>query len=167
MIELPLNLAIQENPLGILDIRSKLSVPTSFFRPYMESSAAHFDLCADPILPKRVRFSPVLQIYSDIPWSHSRVSPVQCEFLSDDEPVFPLQSRFQESLYSLRTEIAGEAALTYTEVLALIVVLLLLFFVVWFVVNKVLLLEIETEMQKQTTNAAPISTRRLQPSPNR
>jgi hypothetical protein len=133
----------------------------------MDGSAVHFDLCADPIPEKRVRFSPVLQIYSDIPWAHSGVSPLECELFSDDEPAFPLQSRVQESLYYHPTVIAGETALTYKEVLALIIVLLLLFFVVWFVVNKVLLLEIETEMRKQSANAVPMQTGRFRQDPKR
>jgi hypothetical protein len=94
---------------------------------------------------KRVRFSPFPKIYRDIPWIHSgEANPL----LSDHDVLFPLRTNLQEPSYSLRTEMDAGGSLTLRDVAILGLVLFLLFFVIWLIVHKVLMLEIESQIQQ-------------------
>jgi hypothetical protein len=95
--------------------------------------------------PKKVRFAPHPQVYADIPWTSS-TSPDPLAF--PDDGLFPLQGNFRESVYALRTEIRTPEAMSGVSVAILIVCLFFLFLMIWFVVHKILLLEVDSEIGK-------------------
>jgi hypothetical protein len=118
----------------------------------MRSLDSEEDSPLNPMTRKRMKFSLVSNIYPDIPWARSTDALRWSD--AYEEPVNPLQSNFHDSLYSLRTEIGGDPGLTPKEMVILVFVLLLVFFVVWLIVQRVLLLEIETEMHKQMSHGS-------------
>jgi hypothetical protein len=90
------------------------------------------------------------QICPDTAWPHTHDFLLPEEWESETERDPTVQSRFKDSLSSLRTEIAGEARLTRWEIVLAVTILVILFFVVWFIVRNVLLLEIETDVHRQS-----------------
>jgi hypothetical protein len=106
---------------------------------------------APPAPEKRVRFSPVTEVYRDIPWAYD---PADRSF---DANELLLQTRLKDSVCALRTEIKADEALTLPGVILLIISLLVLFFVIWFVVRKVLLLEVDSAIGGPKRNALEIS----------
>jgi hypothetical protein len=103
-----------------------------------------------PQREKRVRFAPFAEVYRDIPWARK---PADMGFSTSSDLVTfdsietsPLESSLKDSVYTLRTEIKGDEALTVAGIVILIFCLFILFFVIWFVVRKVLLLEVDAEI---------------------
>jgi hypothetical protein len=100
---------------------------------------------------KKVHFAPFSEIYRDIPWSHRPAQPIESDFTRnfDNTDLSPLDADLRESVYALRTEIRGDEAMTMTGLIILVIFLLVLFLMIWFVVRKVLLLEVDTEIDRQ------------------
>jgi hypothetical protein len=115
-------------------------------------------LPAAPTSELEAKIHPLSPIHSDAPWPRARDRLQHEEWDSDAETDPTLQTRFKDSLYLLRTEIAGEPGLTRREILFVMVLLVILFFVIWMIVRSVLLLEIEADVHRQTfRNAAGYS----------
>jgi hypothetical protein len=98
---------------------------------------------------RRVRFDSCVQIYSEIPWSHESpparvISPQQ----NDDDLRYP--KSMKESIYALRMEIKSDEQTPVFGIVLLIICLLVLFCLIGFVVHRILLLEVDTEMGKHT-----------------
>jgi hypothetical protein len=90
-----------------------------------------------PAAERRVRFAPFTEVYRDIPWAR----PTDLE-------VAPTESSLRESVSALRTEIKGDEALPLAGIVILVFCLFALFFLIWFVVRKVLLIEVDAEIDK-------------------
>jgi hypothetical protein len=115
--------------------------------PRMSDLYALFDGYADP--PKKVRFAPQVQVYSDIPWSHAPLLLSRRSFTTDDA-VDSLQNSSKVSMYDLRMEIKATEPTPAFGVVLLVVCLLILFCLIGFVVSRILLLEVDSEIGKQT-----------------
>jgi hypothetical protein len=89
-----------------------------------------------------------VEIFSDIPWPHSS-PPTESLPFSDDDVFSSTQSRLKEALYELRMEILGDEPTSIFAIVVLIVCLLVLFCLIGFVVKRILLLEVDSEMAKR------------------
>jgi hypothetical protein len=113
----------------------------------MSDLSALFDGYADR--PKKVRFSAQVQVYSDIPWSHG--PPLSNRLpLTTDAVVDSFQNSSKVSVYDLRMEIKTNEPTPAFGVVLLVVCLLILFCLIGFVVSRILLLEVDSEIGKQT-----------------
>jgi hypothetical protein len=115
--------------------------------PSMSDLYALFDGYADP--PKKVRFAPQVQVYSDIPWSHA-APPLNRHPFTTDDAVDSFQNSSKVSVYDLRMEIKANEPTPAFGVVLLVVCLLILFCLIGFVVSRILLLEVDSEIGKQT-----------------
>jgi hypothetical protein len=99
--------------------------------------------------PKRVRFAPYVQVYSDIPWPHGPPPVEDTPSLSNP---FPIQSSLKESVSHLRLEIRGDEPTSLFAIAVLVVCLFVLFLLIGFIANKILLLEVDSELGKQANS---------------
>lgn len=97
---------------------------------------------------KRVRFSKFPEIHSEIPW---KMKTGEQKVLNDDV-LYPVQSSFKDSTFSLRPEMNDDDSMSLCGVFILVVCLIALFALIWFVVNKILLLEIENQVAGATSD---------------
>jgi hypothetical protein len=98
---------------------------------------------------KKVRFSPFPEYHEGIPWKcQSNGASRQTEklLLNEGEILYPMQDGFKDGAFVLRAEREGEDGFGCFGICALIACLIVLFLLIWFVVNKVLLLEIESQV---------------------
>jgi hypothetical protein len=100
---------------------------------------------------KKVRFAAHPHVYTDISWAHSNADALS----SSDSALLPLQSTLRESAYDLRTEIRVSDPTTVAGVIILMVALLFLFLMIWFIVQQILLLEVESEIGKSFKPSKP------------
>jgi hypothetical protein len=100
-------------------------------------------LDAPPPPPRKVRFAPFTQVFWDIPWECARPDPL---FVKQDALI---QSDLQDSADNLRTNLKSEDAATLAGVFLLVICLLVLFLMVWFVAGKILMLEADSEIERQ------------------
>ena len=92
-----------------------------------------------PERPKRVVFATAPQIHRDIPWKSG-----ESKILNDEDVLYPMQSSMKR--LHLRTQIEAEENVSLLGVVILVACLVFLFCLIWFVVNKILLLEIEAQV---------------------
>jgi hypothetical protein len=95
---------------------------------------------------KKVRFSPMPEYHSEIPWARQARGSQEKESLTDGDMLYPLQSSFKDSAYIFRAEKEPEDKFSCFGVCTLIVCLVVFFLLIWFVVSKVLLLEIQSQV---------------------
>ena len=103
---------------------------------------------------RRVRFSPFPEVHPDIPWRMNSQASKSIE--RDESVLYPLQSSLKEPVFVLRTEIDPEENISSTGVAILILCMIVLFMLIWFVVHKILLLEIELQIGSKEAASAPL-----------
>jgi hypothetical protein len=107
-----------------------------------------FDPMERPQPQKKVRFAPFTQVFRDIPWECGSADPV----FGNKDVLIP--SDLQDSVDGLGTTTNSGDTVTVASVFLLVVCLAVLFFMVWFVARKILMLEADTEIDRQATRRA-------------
>ena len=97
---------------------------------------------------KRVRFSQFPEIHGEIPWNMK----TGAQKALNDDVLYPVQSSFKDSTFSLRPEMNEEDSMSLCGVFILVICLIALFALIWFIVNKILLLEIENQVAGATAD---------------
>ena len=102
------------------------------------------DLPGQPM--KKVRFAPAPIVYSSVPWLERESIDVR---ISDDKysdsPLYPVESALKRKFGPLRPTVDGTPSkLGYLFIVA---GLLFLFFIIWWLADKLLLLEIEEQVK--------------------
>ena len=112
-----------------------------------EDSAFNFP-AGDPNNVRRVRFSPYPEVHKEIPWLKKKDQGI----LDNDDVLYPLHSSLKyENSFHLRTVMENDD-ISLFGIAVLIACLFILFVMIWFVVNKILLLEIETQVSEHSEN---------------
>jgi hypothetical protein len=100
---------------------------------------------------KKVRFGLYPDSYGHVPWSRDMTCrPQEKESLRDGSVLYPIHSSFKDSAYILRAEREPDDRFSCFGICVLIVCLIVLFLLVWFVMSKVLLLEVENQVNRRS-----------------
>ena len=91
----------------------------------------------------KVRFSPFPQVHSEVPWRTGGE-----KILCDDNVLYPVRSALKEDVISLRTEIDEEGT-SVMQMAVLVICLAFLFLIIWWVVSRILLLEVEAQVKAE------------------
>lgn len=93
-----------------------------------------------------MRFAPMPVVYSNVPWNKNDSPYMNQEDLLIESPLYPTESALKQSYGGLRTSMNEDKPSLIGYVIATSA-LLFLFFMVWWIVKKVLVLEIEEDVK--------------------
>jgi len=112
---------------------------------------------------KKVRFSMSPVVYPSVPWVKNGIqSPLD---ISDSENLLPIKSSFkEESKFDIRTPMREEERIGIVGILLICVFLCCLFVAAWWVLSKLLLLEIENQVSGKFIGNSLIHNFFVQPS---
>lgn len=96
--------------------------------------------------PKKVRFGASPAVYSPSDWVNGEFKDNYRKIHTDSETLLPTKSCLKDTGYQLRTPVAENATLSWIAISCVIVFLLGMFVAIWYVVDKLLMLEIENQM---------------------
>ena len=104
------------------------------------------------MVKKKVRFSDTVTVYKDVPKKN----------LTDDvnidikgEPIFvPLHEIVGRSKFSMRTQMEEPVQCSFAAILLLFTFLFVFALIVWFVIQKLLIIEIETQVQPTSVSSS-------------
>lgn len=95
---------------------------------------------------RKVTFAPAPVVYSSVPWLEAaKLEDVATDLKYSDSPLYPVESSLKRKFGPLRPTVDGPPSkLGYLFIVA---GLLFLFFVIWWLADKLLMLEIEEQVR--------------------
>jgi hypothetical protein len=93
---------------------------------------------------KKVRFALDPEGCGHVPWSPARAQ--KKELLGEGNVLYPIRNNFKDSAYILRAEKEPDDTFGCFGICVLMMCLIVFFLLIWFVMNKVLLLEVENRV---------------------
>lgn len=100
------------------------------------------------IQTKRVHFASSPVTYNEIPWATS--NPIIDDNISLKTDCVSLESCFKESNYQFRTQMKEDDRMSCVGIVVVILCLFFLFVTIWYVADKMLMIEIEKNVSESS-----------------